>query len=110
MNSDNIKKFKSLIEESIVKLSSHIIDFEVDKDGDECDKMQAHVILDIAYAEKDRNSIRLNSMIEALSKIKNGDYGYCEECGEEIVIKRLEIFPDAKYCIGCAENIEKNNR
>jgi len=107
MNIEDINKFKGIIEDSLNKLSSRVIDFEVDSDGDECDEMQANVILDIAYAERDRNNTKIKNMWQALFKIKNGDYGYCEECGEDIGLKRLEIFPDAKYCVICAEKMEK---
>lgn len=107
MDAENISKFKDIINCSIKKLSSHVIDFNVDSDGDECDEMQASAILDIAYAERDRNNFKINSMIQALSRIENGDYGYCEECGEDIGLKRLEIFPDAQYCVVCAEKMER---
>jgi len=35
----------------------------------------------------------------ALSKIKNGQYGVCESCGEEIDVKRMEINPQARACV-----------
>lgn len=44
---------------------------------------------------------------EALDRIKNGEYGICIECEEEIGIKRLEVRPQAKYCIDCKTEIEK---
>ena len=108
MDAEEIKNFKNAINQSIKDISSKIVDLNVDSDGDECDVMQASVILDIAYAEKNRNTFKLRNMIAALHKINNNEYGYCEECGEEIAIKRLQIFPDAKYCIFCAEKIEKD--
>ncbi len=47
---------------------------------------------------------------EALESIKNGSYGICQMCEEEINPERLEIKPFAKYCIDCREIIEKENR
>lgn len=35
----------------------------------------------------------------ALTKLANDNYGYCEECGEEIETKRLESVPYATHCI-----------
>ena len=35
----------------------------------------------------------------ALSKLDEGTYGKCEECGEEIAEPRLEAMPSARYCI-----------
>jgi DnaK suppressor protein len=45
---------------------------------------------------------RLIAKIEqALARIKQGDYGYCEVCGAEIGIRRLEARPTATQCIDC---------
>jgi DnaK suppressor protein len=47
---------------------------------------------------------------EALSKIKNGSYGYCEETGEPISLKRLEARPVAMLGIKAQERHEKRER
>ncbi len=39
----------------------------------------------------------------ALSRIKQGDYGYCEKCGAEIGLLRLQVRPTATLCIDCKE-------
>ena len=44
---------------------------------------------------------------KALRKIKEGKYGRCESCGEEIPFERLEIRPQAVMCISCKSKIEK---
>ncbi|MCH6584251.1 MAG: TraR/DksA C4-type zinc finger protein, partial [Proteobacteria bacterium] len=38
---------------------------------------------------------------ETISKIDSGDYGYCDNCGIEIGLKRLEARPTATLCIDC---------
>ena len=43
----------------------------------------------------------------ALARIKNGSYGVCAECEEELQQKRLEAVPWARHCVGCAEKHEK---
>jgi len=43
----------------------------------------------------------------ALFKISNGSYGICEMCEEPIGAARLEVKPQAKYCIVCREIVEK---
>lgn len=41
--------------------------------------------------------------IEAAERrLRDGNYGYCEDCGEEIAEGRLRIDPMAERCIGCA--------
>ncbi len=43
----------------------------------------------------------------ALFKISNGSYGICEMCEDPIGQARLEVKPQAKYCIVCREIVEK---
>lgn len=38
---------------------------------------------------------------KALAKIKQGDYGYCEKCGAEIGLMRLQVRPTATLCVDC---------
>jgi len=45
----------------------------------------------------------------ALQRIVDGDYGYCQACGEEIAVGRLELDPTVSVCIDCARNAEKSN-
>ena len=110
MTKEELDNLKSLINLKIKELSNKFFDKDVDTDGDETDEAQGTYILDMAYEYNDRRNIALNSLDEALSKIKNGEYGNCEECDNLIDYKRLLICPDAKYCIRCAELIEKENR
>ena len=42
----------------------------------------------------------------ALERIDAGDYGFCENCGESINPKRLEVDATARLCISCAEQQE----
>ena len=44
----------------------------------------------------------------ALKKIKEGTYGICEMCEEDIGIQRLKVKPHARYCIDCREIAEKS--
>lgn len=52
----------------------------------------------------------LTDIDDALDRIKDGEYGICIECGEEIGTKRLEVRPQAKYCIDCKTDVEKGGR
>src|SRR3989344_6525288 len=42
----------------------------------------------------------------ALSKIKKGTYGFCERCKKRIDFARLEVKPQAIYCLKCEREIE----
>jgi len=50
---------------------------------------------------RDRERKLIKKIDESLSALEDGDYGYCEECGIEIGIRRLEARPTATLCIDC---------
>jgi DnaK suppressor protein len=45
--------------------------------------------------------LKLSDVNRALEKIKKGNYGICERCKKEIPLERLEVIPEARYCINC---------
>ena len=70
-----------------------------------------------SYTEKNvemktiNRQIKLISKIDlAIKKIKDGTYGYCEETGEPIGIKRLIARPVATLCIAAQEKHEKEEK
>ena len=73
---------------------------------------QASSLTDKSVEMKSLNrSRKLISKIEsALKKIKDGTYGYCEETGEPIGIKRLIARPIAALCIEAQEKHERNEK
>jgi len=50
---------------------------------------------------RDRERKLIKKIDEALKTIETGDYGFCESCGIEIGIRRLEARPTATLCIDC---------
>ena len=52
----------------------------------------------------------INKIDNALKKIKNGTYGYCEETGEPIGLQRLIARPIATLCIEAQERHEKEEK
>jgi DnaK suppressor protein len=50
---------------------------------------------------RDRERKLIKKIDESLEMITNGEYGYCETCGVEIGLKRLEARPTATQCIDC---------
>jgi DnaK suppressor protein len=72
--------------------------------GDEAANIYNKQIL-LSLNENER--MRLQEVDESLDRIGNGTYGTCEECGESIGLKRLEVRPVAKYCVPCLTKLEK---
>lgn len=50
---------------------------------------------------RDRERKLLSKIDEAIARIDDGSYGICEDCGEEIGLKRLEARPVTTLCIDC---------
>lgn len=50
---------------------------------------------------RDRERKLIKKIEKTLEKIETGDYGYCEACGIEIGVRRLEARPTADLCIDC---------
>lgn len=50
---------------------------------------------------RDRERKLLKKIDESLTQIDNGEYGYCEACGMEIGLPRMEARPTATLCIDC---------
>lgn len=66
----------------------------------------------IELRTRDRYRKLIDKIETTITRIDNGDYGYCEETGEEIGIKRLEARPVATLCIEAQmrhENYEKTH-
>ncbi len=72
--------------------------------GDEAANVYNKQIL-LTLNENER--FRLKEVDEALDRIDAGTYGICEECGEPIGLKRLEVKAVAKYCVPCKTKLEK---
>ena len=59
---------------------------------------------------RDRESKLIKKIRQSLEDIKNGEYGICEDCGEDISIERLKARPVTSFCIRCKtkrESLEK---
>jgi len=67
--------------------------------------------LELRTRDRERKLIR--KIDQTMERIKQDDYGYCDACGIEIGIKRLEARPTAELCIDCktlAEIKEKQEK
>ena len=85
-------------------------------DGRQSDEDAAQDIADRAASSYNKeflfhqsNSERqLLQMVEtALERIREGNFGQCISCGQEINPKRLEAVPWTRYCIQCQEKMEQ---
>jgi DnaK suppressor protein len=75
--------------------------------GDPEDAAVADVLIDLNLAEVERDADELKSIQDALARLKRGEYGVCQRCGEEIAPARLEALPHATLCVECQSRIER---
>lgn len=55
----------------------------------------------LALRTRDRERKLVRKIEKSLAEIESGDYGFCETCGVEIGLRRLEARPTATQCIDC---------
>ncbi|MFH0924778.1 MAG: TraR/DksA family transcriptional regulator [bacterium] len=63
--------------------------------------------LDISYEVLNMHTKDLKAVEQALTKLKKGTYGICEECGKQIGTKRLQAIPSTSLCVNCQNENEK---
>ena len=56
----------------------------------------------MAQATQNRRHVLRRGLLSVLQRLKDDNFGFCEDCGEGIAPKRLEFNPTALLCVGCA--------
>src|ERR1700747_3661166 len=83
-----------------------------DQDGREADEEGTQDIADKAanaytkeflFHQSNDNRLILTLFTEALERIRDGSYGTCVPCNQDVQVKRLEAVPWARHCIECQE-------
>src|SRR6201987_2604076 len=80
---------------------------------DAVESAEADIQEDLEFALVQMKSETLNKINDALTRLEQGSYGNCFECGEEIAEKRLRALPFAVRCKDCEaakEAIEQRQR
>ena len=75
--------------------------------GDSADESVVRMMTDLHLQEAGRDLEELRDIDTALSRMDSGDYGDCDECGNEIGFPRLEAQPTASRCVECQSIHEK---
>ncbi len=116
MNDKQLKKFKRQLEEMKKKILDDVeqtlteMTTQAGNIPDPNDRATVESERSFELRIRDRERKLMNKIDEALVRIKEGEYGNCEDCGEEIAIKRLEARPVAKFCIDCKTKQEQQEK
>ncbi len=115
MHKNELKYFEDLLLDGRAQIlknmeesTKEIDSLKYNEVGDEADHASISTDRLIEEAINQQLSKELHEIDYSLSKIKNGTYGICEMCEEDIGFQRLKVKPHAKYCIACREIIEKS--
>jgi len=68
---------------------------------DPTDRASQETDMALELRGRDRDRKLIKKIDESIAQLSSGDFGYCENCGEEIGLKRLEARPTAVLCIDC---------
>ena len=114
MNKTQLKRFRTLLEEKrddIIKKAKQTLDEDMTLDAndlpDEMDLASSEYLQSFTFRLRGREKSFLDKIEKALGRIDDGTFGICEECGEEISVKRLEARPETTLCIRCKEDQER---
>ena len=114
MDKKKLEYFKKRLESRQVELRRMVT--RTEQDGRTVDEGSAQDIADRAassYTKKflfsqSNNERQLLQMVDgALARIREGSFGECLHCGNEINPKRLEAVPWTRHCIECQEKLEQ---
>lgn len=107
MNEKQREHFKSLLfawkrelMEEVDRTMSHLKD-EAANFPDPADRASQEEEFSLELRTRDRERKLIKKIDKTLELIENDDYGFCDACGVEIGIRRLEARPTATLCVDC---------
>jgi DnaK suppressor protein len=107
MNTRQLAHFRKILEDWKGELSQdidrtvHTMQDEATIFADPNDRASQESDMALELRNRDRERKLIKKIDETIGKIEAEDYGYCESCGVEIGLKRLEARPTATLCIDC---------
>lgn len=97
---DILNNWKSELMEEVDRTVHHMQD-EAANFPDPNDRATQESEFSLELRTRDRERKLIKKINESLKAIETGEYGYCETCGIEIGVRRLEARPTATLCIDC---------
>lgn len=78
--------------------------------ADEVDLIRVNEDREMSFATRSLLVERANKLAEALERLREGEYGICQECGEPIAPARLRAMPEVLTCVRCQDMLERSAR
>jgi RNA polymerase-binding transcription factor DksA len=77
---------------------------------DEGDVISPNEDREMSFAIRSMVVERANKLVEALDRLRHGEYGLCVECREPIAPARLRAIPEVTTCLRCQDHLERTRR
>lgn len=116
MNEDQLEHFKSILvawKQSLVDEVNRTMDHmqeEAANFSDPADRATQEEEFTLELRARDRERKLIRKIEKTIALVDADDYGYCEACGIEIGLQRLEVRPTADLCIDCKTTQEIKER
>tara|TARA_B100002049_G_scaffold45729_1_gene31862 strand:+ start:34013 stop:34414 length:402 start_codon:yes stop_codon:yes gene_type:complete len=112
MSDEMVNHFKVILEEEGTKLhtlihTNHEVATQLNNEVDPIDQASVENERSLGAVNRDRDISKLKAVKKAIAKMPEGDFGYCDDCGDEIGVKRLSINPSLPLCFDCADIKER---
>jgi DnaK suppressor protein len=112
MNRSEIQRFKTLLEVRQHELRLSIqqqrqFASTAEPEADAVDHATTSSERELLLQQRNREQGLLRMVEVALERIRDGSFGQCISCGNEIDVKRLQAVPWTRYCIQCQEDFER---
>lgn len=116
MSAGQIAHFRKILEDWRSELMAEVdrtvqnLQIENVNYSDPNDRASLETDMGLELRARDRERKLIRKINQTLARINAGEYGYCEACGVEIGLRRLEARPTATLCIDCKTLEEKRER
>lgn len=110
---DHFREILSTLKDELmddIERTVHTMQDEATSFADPNDRASQESDIALELRNRDRERKLIKKIDEALARISSGEYGYCDSCGVEIGLKRLEARPTATMCIDCKTLEEMRER
>jgi DnaK suppressor protein len=117
LSKTDLQRFKSMLEEKRLQIIENAkntlaegMALDADDLPDEMDLASSEYLQSFTFRLRGREKFLLEKIDRSLEKITTNEFGLCDECAEEISLKRLEARPETNLCIRCKEEQERAER
>ena len=104
-----LKAWRNQLREEVDRTVTHMKD-EAANFPDPVDRAAQEEEFSIELKTRDRERKLIKKIDQTLERIEIEDYGYCDTCGVEVGLRRLEARPTANQCIDCKSRDELRER